>query len=296
MWLWRLRCMPKVTSIIFFFLICAILSGCTASTPNMTATLDWAVAGTYAALTLTPATTLTATNTATQTPAPTKTPTPTQSPTNTPTVTFTPEPSSTPTTTQGSSDTGGWLIDLHVHTVCSDGDNTYEEMIQTALAFGIDLIAMTDHVWCEDVAEACRNETRLVCLPGQEVSPEKHILGIGLTGPVSAQQSYADIVAAIHAQGGLAIAAHPFLLPWRFDENELVNIGVDAMECWRSSYPEDDQRQQELTAQYGIPCVHNSDAHEIFDIGTRYMECSMEIHNLSELEQAIRGGYCQKKP
>lgn len=169
-------------------------------------------------------------------------------------------------------------------------------MIQSALAFGLDVVAMTDHNWCEDVVQACRNETRLICLPGQEVTAEKHILGLGLTAPVSAQQSYAEIVSDIHAQGGFAIAAHPYLDPWRFDENILVSIGLDAMECWRSSISEDDQRQQELSAQYGIPCTHNSDAHFTSDFGSRYMECSVEIRNLSELKQALKGGYCQKKP
>lgn len=186
----------------------------------------------------------------------------------------------------------GWLIDLHMHTTCSDGDHTYEEMVQGAIDLGLDLIAVTDHIICPDVIQACLNENRLVCIPGQEVSPAWHIVGLGITQPVSPDQPYADIVAAIHNQGGLAMAAHPYTRPWRFDESTLIGIGLDLMECWLSN-PEENQHQIDLGEQYGIACTYDSDAHEVLDLGLRYMDCSVEIRNLDELNSALHNHQCQ---
>ena len=39
------------------------------------------------------------------------------------------------------------MIDLHMHTTYSDGKNTIEEMVQTAIEIGLKKIAITDHIW-----------------------------------------------------------------------------------------------------------------------------------------------------
>ena len=44
------------------------------------------------------------------------------------------------------------MIDLHMHTTCSDGTETVEELIDNVLKMGIDYFAITDH----DTALACR--------------------------------------------------------------------------------------------------------------------------------------------
>ena len=110
------------------------------------------------------------------TPTPTSTPLPTSTrtplPISTPTVT--PMPTETPTPTPIKS-----FGDLHLHTTCSDGENTYEEMVQMALRKGYDFIAITDHRFdgrggpcgskagrcddtlCKEVIEKCSKETRI---------------------------------------------------------------------------------------------------------------------------------------
>ncbi len=122
-------------------------------------------------------------------------------PTFTPTVTLTPTP--LPHVYRG---------DLHMHTTCSDGHNTYDEMVQAAVNVGLDFIAVTDHAWCPDTYSRCIAETRIVCFGGKELSQNVHILAIGISGDVQ-KGPVENVVDAIHRQGGIAIAAHPWYEP-----------------------------------------------------------------------------------
>lgn len=50
------------------------------------------------------------------------------------------------------------LVDYHMHSVLSDGKNTYEEMIRAAVAKGLDEIGFSDHVCLKPVSWAIRLE------------------------------------------------------------------------------------------------------------------------------------------
>lgn len=50
------------------------------------------------------------------------------------------------------------MVDYHMHSVLSDGKNTYEEMIQSAEAKGLDEIGFSDHVCLKPVTWAIRLE------------------------------------------------------------------------------------------------------------------------------------------
>lgn len=50
------------------------------------------------------------------------------------------------------------LVDYHMHSVLSDGKNTYEEMILSAVEKGLDEIGFTDHVCLKPVDWAIRLE------------------------------------------------------------------------------------------------------------------------------------------
>ena len=111
------------------------------------------------------------------------------------------------------------LADLHLHTDFSDGWPSPREVIDHVLGQSdLDLIAVTDHDTIEgalrarDYAEA---RGGLEVVVGEEVSTaDGHVIGLFLERCVKPGQSAAATVHAIHDQGGLAIAAHPF---WRTD-------------------------------------------------------------------------------
>lgn len=111
------------------------------------------------------------------------------------------------------------LADLHLHTDFSDGWPSPAEVVDHVLRQGeLDLIAITDHDTIEGALRArdyARARGGLEVVVGEEVSTaDGHVIGLFLERAVKPGQSAAATVHAIHDQGGLAIAAHPF---WRTD-------------------------------------------------------------------------------
>lgn len=108
------------------------------------------------------------------------------------------------------------LADLHMHTTYSDGVGSVEE----TLAFihwrtALDVIAVTDHDTIEgalrarDLAAAQRLPFDVIV--GEEVSTrEGHVLALFLHKRIPAGLSVERTIELAHAQGGLAIIAHPF--------------------------------------------------------------------------------------
>ncbi|MFH1665834.1 MAG: PHP domain-containing protein [Candidatus Omnitrophota bacterium] len=79
---------------------------------------------------------------------------------------------------------GGYYVDLHIHTSCSDGVFTPQEAVAKALELGLKVIAITDHDSIDGLAPALKaaKGTALEVIPGVEISAIKgeseiHILG-----------------------------------------------------------------------------------------------------------------------
>jgi hypothetical protein len=191
-----------------------------------------------------------------------------------------------------------WRGDVHVHTVSSDGDDTYEEMLQKALDLGFDFLAITDHYGISDATRAessikCRAELRLFCIPGEELfaGPKPHhLLALGTSEEISPILTLQEQVDEIHRQGGLAVAAHP-ARPG-YSTEELYDSGFDAMECARGSEAYN-LEQLVLAEKHRLPCTYNSDAHEQSELGSRYTVCSVPINSLVDLKVAWILGQCR---
>ncbi|MFC1643591.1 PHP domain-containing protein [Chlamydiota bacterium] len=77
------------------------------------------------------------------------------------------------------------FIDLHLHTICSDGTFTASEIINIAFEKGISAVAITDHDSVDGIDEAmiCGKKEGVEVIPGVELSAyddddiEVHILG-----------------------------------------------------------------------------------------------------------------------
>jgi PHP family Zn ribbon phosphoesterase len=209
----------------------------------------------------------------------------------------TPAPTRTPKPSQTL-----WRGDLHVHTKCSDGWNTYEQMVQKALSLGFDFVAITDHngfynetrnSQCAETITKCRAETRLFCVAGEEEQGwGVHLLALGIPGDMDPLSTLAAQVAQIHQKGGLAIGAHPFSQVSLYTEDQLFRSGLDAMEC-AASPKEENQRQTEISKASGVPCVYDSDAHSVDEMGRRFTVCTVPVYSLADLKAAVAGGKCR---
>lgn len=109
------------------------------------------------------------------------------------------------------------LADLHMHTCFSDGWPTPTDLVEhVRLHLRLDVIAVTDHDTIEGALRAADYSDDTGGPPvvvGEEVSSrDGHILGLFLEGWVRPGMSARATIRAIHDQGGLAFAAHPF---WR---------------------------------------------------------------------------------
>jgi len=185
--------------------------------------------------------------------------------------------------------------DLHLHTTCSDGKNEYDMLLKQAIKMRYDFIAITDHHFddtpiCRENIRKCKAETRLLCIPGMEVTGRVHVLAIGITHSINEKLPVKQQVEEIHNQGGLAIAAHPFAQGTRFSEEELIQSGFDAMECGGIN-PKEWQTFVALQKKAHLPCVYNSDAHNVFQM-LAFNRCEGKINSLEDLKQAIQENRC----
>lgn len=109
-------------------------------------------------------------------------------------------------------------INLHMHTVYSDGFGTHKELAQAAVRAGLDAIIITDHnIWVKGVeGYHYDGDNRVLVLVGEEVhdqarDPQKnHLLVFGADRELA---SYApdpqNLINQARESGGLAFIAHP---------------------------------------------------------------------------------------
>jgi len=136
------------------------------------------------------------------------------------------------------------MVDLHCHSVYSDGRMSLRELVDFYGRRGFDAMAVTDHVvdkgcligrlvdltglvmTMEDLPEYFRAlqeernrawiKYRMILFPGMEFNLDgltakrsAHLLGVDLKEPIDPGMKLKAICEAIRAQGGLTIAAHP---------------------------------------------------------------------------------------
>ena len=173
--------------------------------------------------------------------------------------------------------------DLHMHTLASDGMATAEEMLIRAARAGLDIVAVTDH---DDLRgglraqeAAARSGSAVRVIPGVELTTRGgHLLalfpgaGAGQPAPdVPPLRSLAWTIAAVHAQGGVAIVAHPLaLVPLSAGRRTLDRLLAGAAESRPDGIelanPTPPARRRGVAARrrnrvWGLPETGGSDAH-----------------------------------
>lgn len=109
------------------------------------------------------------------------------------------------------------MAELHCHTTASDGVVPPEELVTIAEHLGLDVMAVTDHDTIDGALRArdhaLATGARVEVIVGMEVTTRRqdHVVGLFLERAPRIFRSVPDTVDEIHAQGGLAVVAHPFL-------------------------------------------------------------------------------------
>lgn len=171
-----------------------------------------------------------------------------------------------------------------MHTNCSGGKNSYEEMLETASQKKLDFIAITEHEPCQETIAKCKAETKLLCIPGRELTGKRiHLLALSTRGGVNPDLPLKNQVEEIHRQGGFAIAAHPNAEKYYYTDSELRDSGIDAQECTG------DPKERRF-----LPCVFDSDAHETANLAWQFNSCTGPINNFEDLTRAILTNKCSR--
>jgi hypothetical protein len=175
--------------------------------------------------------------------------------------------------------------DTHMHTTLSDGLMSPEEMVDyIAVHTNLSVIAITDHNTAEGslIAHdyARRKGLKLEVIIGQEMSTgDGDVVGLFLTSTLPRFETAREAIHAIHAQGGLAIAVHPFSRWSTFNlmnglGSKIFDLPLDGVEI-RNGFPTN-IFSNPTTAWFNrllgqnLPELGGSDSHSPFTVGQSF--------------------------
>ncbi|MCG8347191.1 MAG: PHP domain-containing protein [Chloroflexales bacterium] len=196
--------------------------------------------------------------------------------------------------------------DIHMHTTHSDGTaRVYEVLAHVARHTDVRVIAITDHDTIEGALEAQQmaDAYGIDVIVGEEVSTaDGHLLALFIEHELPPRRPAAETIAAVHAQGGLCIAAHPYGmlvpsmgyagLPQRCIGPE-PEWPLDAIEGFNASLwlPRNNKVAAQIGATLGLPLCGGSDSHHLATIGMGYT--LFPGHTAADLRRAIQAGQTQ---
>jgi len=191
------------------------------------------------------------------------------------------------------------LCDFHMHTRYSDGKLSVSDLIDFYGTRGFDCICVTDHIAdytrflgklakisnlvipqdqineyfeeLEKQRERAWRKYNMLVMTGLEFNKDgltrktsAHLLGIDLKQPIDPGLSIMDTIHQIHAQGGLAIAAHPHVFKSAWGKNTLYlwenqDRYAPVIDAWEIANRDDIFNPVGLKK---LPLVANSDFHK----------------------------------
>jgi predicted metal-dependent phosphoesterase TrpH len=193
--------------------------------------------------------------------------------------------------------------DFHAHTRFSDGFLSPFDLVLQAERRGLDVLAVTEHNITFPAFMARWFSRRVggpTILIGEEVTTRRyHLHGVGLTQRLDASAPLAEVLAEIHRQGGIAIAAHPVE---RFQPAFMAEIDhIDAAEVmhplayadrgngWRWTEMRDFY-ERALASGHRLTAVGSSDYHVGSPLGVCRTLVFAEDDSAEAVVRALRDG------
>ena len=197
--------------------------------------------------------------------------------------------------------------DIHIHTNLSDGLMTPEAVVEyAATETDLRVIAISDHDTIEGALAGRqywqhyrRDFGHLEIIVASEItSRDGDVLGLFLQHDVPAGLSASETVEAIHGQGGLAVAVHPYslLLPTIVKGvkgliHTLPFDGVEIRNGTPTELPGNYLAQWLNRRNHARPEVGGSDAHYLPTVGRTYT--LFPGQTATELRRALQAGQVQ---
>lgn len=193
-------------------------------------------------------------------------------------------------------------FDLHCHSFFShDGVAHPLEMVKTAKKRGLHGFVITDHDTsrCVDFFlehELIRNDglpvDDFLIIPGQEISTAAgHLLAIGVSLPNLKGILPDEAVKLVHAEGGLAIPAHPYdSFRSGICERWLNELPIDGLEVFNAAtvFKKYNQQAFAYAQKRQLPMTAGSDAHHPQAIGCSYTILSPKEFTRASVVESIR--------
>jgi predicted metal-dependent phosphoesterase TrpH len=179
--------------------------------------------------------------------------------------------------------------EYHVHTYAShDSRMSPAEVVDRALAAGLDVVCVTDHDTIEGaVAVQAAAGTRLRVVIGCEFTCDdgSHVIGLGLRDMIC-ERRIPSLLERLATQGAKVVLPHLFRRGSGIFRDEVrrdegfVRMALsyaDAVECFNARDGwEKNQRSQRFALERGLPVVAGSDAHVASELGRVYVEYDEE--------------------
>jgi hypothetical protein len=184
--------------------------------------------------------------------------------------------------------------DLHVHTARSHGaDLTPAQVVDAALATGLDFIATTEHDAVDGHGDWAPYTDRLLVIPGEEVTTRTgHWLAVGCSRLIDGRYGIRDRgavdreLARVRADGGICVAAHPHA-PYPSGQLAYPLELFDAVEVWNGPWTSDLPWQADnpvALAEWGRGLAAG--------VGTPQTVVRAASLTAADLVASVRGGHC----
>jgi predicted metal-dependent phosphoesterase TrpH len=191
--------------------------------------------------------------------------------------------------------------DLHIHPYPGDGSLPVWELRHEADRRQLDVIAITAHNNTFGLRLGQLRPARLdgpIVIAGQEVTTQKfHMVALGISEMIDWRLSARDAIAAIHAQGGVAIASHPSPRSWRDDDVEALKELDGAEVAHQSVRPFSVSREQfqaffdrVQSVNPGVAAIGSSDFHMTAPLGVCRTYLLVHERSAAGVLNAIREG------
>ena len=202
---------------------------------------------------------------------------------------------------------GGYIIDLHVHTSpaspCSSAPEN--QAIEEAKRIGLDAICLTDHnyVWKTENIEDLKQKHGFLVFRGNEITTDQgDILVFGMNKDIKGIIKLQNLKKEVLKADGFMIAAHPFRGFLVFGAEQLglttekamarsLFKWVDAVEVLNGKVTEKENNlASEVTTRLGLLATGGSDAHEVYEVGQYATRFYSPIKDEKDLINALRSG------